>query len=63
VQKSLELQKQKQALMAKQIEQQKLLIGKLENSDKLSAEERATLMKATKLYSLKTYVMSFRQLL
>jgi hypothetical protein len=59
VQKSLELQKQKQALMAKQIEQQKLLIGKLENSDKLSAEERATLMKTLK--SLSAGISSLQQ--
>lgn len=70
MQKSLQLQKQKQALMAKQIEQQKvcamqciglsvlskytvlqLLIGKLENSSQLSAEERASVMKVSFLVS------------
>lgn len=46
--KTLEIAKQKQALLQKQIQQQKLLIEKLEKNKNMSAEDRLLFMKTVK---------------
>ncbi|XP_065832512.1 RNA-binding protein 26-like isoform X2 [Oscarella lobularis] len=51
MQKNLELQKQKQALMAKQLEQQKRLISMLETNKKMSREDKLQVMQTLKSLS------------
>lgn len=47
--KNLEIQKQKQILLEKQLEQQKILLKKIEDNKNMSAEDKATVIKTIKL--------------
>ncbi|XP_072040511.1 LOW QUALITY PROTEIN: RNA-binding protein 26-like [Amphiura filiformis] len=51
IKKKINIQKQKQELLGKLIEQQKVLIGKLEKNKNMSAEGRAAIMKSIKTIS------------
>nr|XP_006818982.1 PREDICTED: RNA-binding protein 26-like [Saccoglossus kowalevskii] len=47
----LDIQKQKQELLNKQIQQQKLMVAKLEKSKNMSVEDKAAIMKSLKMLS------------